>query len=326
MSDGSTITTHNNDCNECDIRVTHVPARNWPKDSKRPVFPERSAYPKYAEEEAYNIHGPAYLVSNIDSSIYKWPPMPPFFYIDQVEHTYGYTLGSYGIQNERQLGMGESTCRAVFFSTPAYAGGNAHMTVRTMMEVAMERCETARCAIILMGDLAVQYGFFGAGSPTDTPMNQENEAGEALTVSDPNETWMFHVMPDDTGSSAIWVAQRVPDDHITAVANQFVITQINLNDTHNFMGSANILDQAIRNNLWDPHSGEPFNFAKVRGEMQLSQLEVLTCIYCHAGIHCAPLWLWAYVHSPCLARVYSGSAVSSALSLHGYLRLLRIWA
>lgn len=202
-------------------------------------------------------------MSNIDSSIYNWPPMPPFYYIDQVEHTYGYTLGSYGIQNEKQLGMGESTCRAVFYSTPAYAGGKAHMNVRTLMEVAMERCETARCAIILMGDLAVEHGFYGAASPTDTPENQENEAGEALTVSDPKETWMFHIMPDDSGTSAIWVAQRVPDDHITAVANAFVIANIDLNDTVNFMGSSNIHEQAIKNGLWDPHSGKPFSFTEV---------------------------------------------------------------
>lgn len=263
MVDGSTITTHNNDCAECDIRVTHVPARDWPKGSKRPVFQERSAYPKYAEEEDYNIHGPEYLVSNIDSSIYNWPAMPPFYYIDQVEHTYGYTLGSYGIQNERQLGMGESTCRAVFASKPAYAGGKANVNVRTIMEVAMERCETARCAIILMGDLAMEHGFYGAGDPSEPYESLQNEAGEALTVSDPHETWMFHVMPDDSGTSAIWVAQRVPDDHITAVANQWVITNVNLNDTQNFMGSANIFDQAIKNNLWNPTTGEPFSFAKV---------------------------------------------------------------
>lgn len=31
MIDGSTISTHNNDCFECDYRITHVPARDWPE-------------------------------------------------------------------------------------------------------------------------------------------------------------------------------------------------------------------------------------------------------------------------------------------------------
>ena len=44
-------------------------------------------------------------------------------------------------------------------------------------------------------------------------------------------------MADDTGASAVWVAQKVPDDHITAVANQFVIGQIDLKDPVNFMAS-----------------------------------------------------------------------------------------
>jgi dipeptidase len=54
----------------------------------------------------------------------------------------------------------------------------------------------------------------------------------------------------------------VPDDHITACTNQFVIGEIDLADTNNFLASANILDVAIRNNLWSPSSGIPFNFLR----------------------------------------------------------------
>ena len=43
--------------------------------------------------------------------------------------------------------------------------------------------------------------------------------GEALTVADPNEGWVFHVIPDDTGSSAVWVAQRVPNGKFSTVCN-----------------------------------------------------------------------------------------------------------
>lgn len=31
MVGGAAITTHNNDCQECDIRITHVPAQDWPE-------------------------------------------------------------------------------------------------------------------------------------------------------------------------------------------------------------------------------------------------------------------------------------------------------
>ena len=48
----------------------------------------------------------------------------------------------------------------------------------------------------------------------------KGEGGETLTVVDKNEAWVFHVLGDDTGASAVWAAQRVPDDHVAAIANQ----------------------------------------------------------------------------------------------------------
>ena len=73
--------------------------------------------------------------------------------------------------------------------------------METLTEIALERCDTARCAITIMGDLASQFGFYGGGWDGDLEGAQD-EAGEALTISDPNETWMFHLMADDTGTSS----------------------------------------------------------------------------------------------------------------------------
>jgi len=46
MEDNSAIATHNDDCNECDIRVTHVPAHDWTQGSNRPIFTTRPPYPR----------------------------------------------------------------------------------------------------------------------------------------------------------------------------------------------------------------------------------------------------------------------------------------
>ncbi|RYY88414.1 hypothetical protein EON63_02375 [archaeon] len=51
---------------------------------------------------------------------------------------------------------------SIFFAVPKYApGGKAVMHMETLTEIALERCDTARCAVQTMGDLAMQYGFYG---------------------------------------------------------------------------------------------------------------------------------------------------------------------
>ena len=127
------------------------------------------------------------------------------------------------------MAIGESTCQAKFFGVPVSQGGKARIEVREMSLVALERSKTAREAVQIMGDLAVKLGFYGASTGPGVPyQEEEGEGGEGLTVIDKNEAWVFHVLGDDTGTSAVWAAQRVPDGHVRTDACYHILYIINI--------------------------------------------------------------------------------------------------
>jgi dipeptidase len=106
-----------------------------------------------------------------------------------------------------------------------------------LSQIGLERGRTAREAVQIMGDLAVKYGFYSGAWDTydaEATATSHGEGGETLSVADPDEAWIFHVIPDDTGTSAIWVAQRVPDGNVAVVANQFIVRNI-IKDSPDFM-------------------------------------------------------------------------------------------
>jgi dipeptidase len=145
----------------------------------------------------------------------------------------------YGTYIYKQVTIGESTCAAKFIAAPAgpTGGGKALLEASELSQIGLERGKTAREVIQIMGELAVKYGFYSSewdSSTADAIDGSQGESGEALTVADPDEAWVFHILPDDTGASAIWVAQRVPDDHIAVVANQFIIRDV-IKDSPDFM-------------------------------------------------------------------------------------------
>jgi dipeptidase len=180
-------------------------------------------------------------------------------YIPQAPHTYALIEGMYGIMNEHQVAIGESTCASKLWAAPVGSGGgNALLEASELSQIALERTTTARDAIRMMGDLATTYGFYSA--EWDDPQMAMGEGGEALSVIDKTEAWIFHIIPDNTGASAVWVAQRVPDDHIAVVANTFVIREIK-EDSTDFMFSSNIHSVAIDQGFWHPDQG-PLNFLK----------------------------------------------------------------
>lgn len=251
--DGSTMTTHTNDCADCDFRIGVVPGGKT-KRAQRPVAPARFVYPRYIGDD----RGPTFLPENVFDKQFPWPATKPAGFIPEAEHRYSYVDGSYALINEHQVGFGESTCSARLVNVPIFDGGKALFDISDLSRIALERAKTAREAIQIMGALGEKYGYYGAEWKGP---DAYGEAGESLTVADPKEVWIFHMLPDDTGAGAIWAAQRVPDGHVAVVANEFVIKEINLDDTENFMASSNVHSVAIRNKFWDPSQG-PFNFRK----------------------------------------------------------------
>ena len=166
--------------------------------------------------------------------------------IPQINETFKYLtkVGGYAALNEYQVGLAESTCVAKFLGNKS-----GILNIVDLSELAMERAKTSRSAIKIMGELAMEYGY--------------NDNGESLFVSDPNESWVFHITPDDTKKKAIWAAQLIPTNHASVVANSFIIHNIDLNDKYGkeFLFSANIVDVAIRQKLWDQKS--KFNFNRI---------------------------------------------------------------
>ena len=170
--------------------------------------------------------------------------------------TFGYLEAASGIINDAGVAMAECTCSAIFAALPVDKGGSALLNYAELTRIALERASTAREAIQTMGALAEEFGFFGNSGPEDL-----GGCAESLAVADADEAWLFHILPDDSGASAIWAAQRVPDGHATCCANMFTIRRMELDDPQNSLYSASALEVAARLGLWEPST--PFDFAQI---------------------------------------------------------------
>ncbi len=238
--DGSTMATHTCDCGTCDWTWRHLPASDHKPGEMRKIY-----------------HINQYKTWPLEQGL-KWDLYKNDFTgleIPEVPRTFAYHHGMFGYMNEHQLGIGESTISCVRklrndTPTPAF-----DITMLTL--IAMERAKTAREAISLMGSLAEKYGY------------GYNDHGEMLAVHDPNEVWVFEIMPvgplwtPQSGKpGAVWCAQRVPDDHVSVCPNESRIGEVDLKNKDFFMGSAHMVSLAIEQGLYDPKSGKPFNWKR----------------------------------------------------------------
>lgn len=171
-ADGSVMCTHSDDGESGgDARVVRVPAKDHAPGTRRPIYYDTEDFPRFVGDRGVE----AYLPKNNPGQ----KPSVPIGWIPEANHTFAYFEATYGILNEHQVGIGESTCSAVFGAGARGHGGAALFSVDSLSRIAMERATTAREAVALMGRLAEAEGFYGANAFEGT--------GESLMVIDPHE-------------------------------------------------------------------------------------------------------------------------------------------
>lgn len=110
-----------------------------------------------------------------------------------------------------------------------------------------QKAESARHAVELAGKLVEEKGY--------------KHNGRSYVIADKNEAWIMSIVGGNH-----WLAQRIPDDKVFIIPNNFVIDTFDLNDKTNFLGSKDLVEYAIEKGWYDPNSNTKFSFKHVFGD------------------------------------------------------------
>ena len=238
-ADGSVIISHT-DCG-ADNRIRVVHGRSYKKGEMAPVY-----------WGIQDIHRPLDDFGDV------------LGHIPQVEKTYTYFHSAYPHMNEHQLAIAESTTSQRKELQVDMAVCKQIMTVEQAQAFALQRYTSAREATAFIGQLMSQYGFL----PSCVGES------ETLVVGDTEEIWIIDIFsvgsgwdPESGEPGAIWVAQRVPDDHALVVANWSIIKEVDENDPENFIFSPNYKQFAIDKGWFNPEGSKPFILQEVYAPM-----------------------------------------------------------
>jgi dipeptidase len=155
--------------------------------------------------------------------IHDWDTGKYMGKIKQAEHTYSVV----GNMNENQVTIGETT----FGGREELVDTTAIMDYGSLMYVTLQRAKSAREAIKIMASLVEEYGYASEG--------------ESFSVGDPEEVWILEMVGKGAkGHGAVWVAQRIPDDCVSAHANQARITTFPLDKPDECMFAPDVISFA----------------------------------------------------------------------------------
>ena len=205
--------------------------------------------------------------------IYEWDTGEYRGEIDQVKHTYQVV----GNMNEHQLSIGETT----FTGRKELQNKEGIMDYGSLIYVTLQRAKTAREAIKVMTDLVERYGY--------------GSTGESFSIADPSEVWIMEMIGKGSGKKgAVWVAVRIPDDCVSAHANQARITQIPFKDKNNCMYSKDVVSFARAQGYYSGKD-EDFSFSDTYNPLDYEGLR-----FCEARV-----WSFFRMMNPEMNKYFS---------------------
>lgn len=194
--------------------------------------------------------------------IYEWDTGNYLGKIKQAEKTYN-VIGNI---NEFQVTIGETT----FGGREELVDTTAIVDYGSLIYIALQRSRTAREAIRVMTSMVEEYGY--------------RSEGESFTIADPNEVWIMEMTGKGPGNKgALWVAQRIPDNAVTAHANQARITTFSYDDRENCLYSVDVVAFA-REKGWFKGRNKDFSFSDTYAPLDYSGLRI-----CEARV-------WSFFH------------------------------
>lgn len=182
---------------------------------------------KYAPGKSIQLKNGGKLEQASQTYNYLWLEMPEMEFSDSYMNEWGVTIGS-------------DACQSREDKAEITDGGIGYWLRRAMAE----RAKTSREAVKIGGALVEKYGY--------------TASGRTYVIADAREAWMLAVV-----NGKHWVAQRVPDDHIAIIPNYYTITTVDLTDTMNYYGSADLIEYATKRKWYKPKKDGEFNFRLV---------------------------------------------------------------
>jgi len=188
--------------------------------------------------------------------IYEWDTNKYLGEIPQAPVTYNVV----GQMNEHQV----SICETTFGGREELADSTGIIDYGSLIYIGLERSTTAREAIQVMTDLVAKYGYYSEG--------------ETFTIADKNEAWVLEMVGKGPGSKgAVWVAVRIPDDCISAHANQSRITRFDMKDKENVMYAKDVVKFAREKGYFTGKKDSDFSFRDAFNPVDFSGIR-----YCDA--------------------------------------------